>query len=135
MILFCLILFSFSIYCSCFIGKIQCIDGVAIGAVCYKLPYRVGPGVNFTQAEAVCRYRGGELAEIPTKQVYDTVYEYIEQSSYYTINGDSVNNVVIHVWLGSSYNVSTVIILSFFAFSNYNTTVVFGKRGTYEPDF
>ena len=109
-------MFCFSIYCLCFIGKIQCIEGVAIGAVCYKLPYRVGPGVNFTQADAICRYRGGELAEIPTEQVYNTVYEYIKQSSYYTINGKSINNAIIHIWLGSSYNVSKYCILSFLFF-------------------
>ena len=106
----------FSIYCLCFTGKIRCIDGVAIDDVCYKLPYRVGLGVNFTQADAICRYRGGDLAEIPTEQVYNTVYEYIKQSSYYTINGDSINHARINIWLGSFYNVSNYCILSFLFF-------------------
>ena len=99
-------MFCFSIYCLCFTGKLQCVDGVAIDDVCYKLPYRAGPGVNFTQSNAICRFHGGELAEIPTRQVYNTVYKYIQSSWYYRISEELNNFVVINVWLGSSYNVS-----------------------------
>ena len=39
-------------------------DGVVVGNICYKLPYRVGPSVNYDTAASLCTFHGGLLAEI-----------------------------------------------------------------------
>ena len=57
-------------------------DGVIVGNICYKLPYRVGPTVDYYTADSLCNFHGGWLAEIPTEQVYNAVYDYVKKNWY-----------------------------------------------------
>ena len=74
-----------------------------MGNICYKLPYRVGPSVNYYTAASMCTFHGGLLAEIPTEEVYNAVYDYMKKS-WYTWTTDITPNE-IRVWLGSTYEV------------------------------
>ena len=94
--------------------KLHCVDGVVVGNTCYKLPYRVGVGVNYDQARSLCNFHGGALAEIPTEEVFNALYKYVKAKWYIDINYP--NSTWIHCWLGSSYDVS--ILLPFLSFGN-----------------
>ena len=84
-------------------GKLQCMNGVVVGNICYKLPYRVGPSVDYNTAASLCTFHGGLLAEIPTEQVYNAVYDYVKKNWYTWTDNESSN--IVRVWLGSSYQV------------------------------
>ena len=77
-------------------------DGVVVGNICYKLPYRVGPSVNYETAESLCTFHGGLLAEIRTQQEYNAVYDYVKKN-WYTCTDENAH--VVRIWLGSSYQV------------------------------
>ena len=83
-------------------GKLQCMNGVVVGNICYKLPYRVGPSVNYETAASLCTYHGGLLAEIRTQQEYNAIYDYVK-NNWYTWTDENVD--VVRIWLGSSYQV------------------------------
>ena len=76
--------------------------GVVVGNICYKLPYRVGPAVNYNTAESLCTFRGELLAEIRTEEEYNAVFDYVKKN-WYTWTDD--NSQVVRIWLGSSYQV------------------------------
>ena len=89
--------------------KLRCIDGVVVGNTCYKLPYRVGVSVNYERARSLCTFQGGALAEIPTEEVFNAVYNYVKANWYIDLNHQT--SAFIHIWLGSSYDVSNVFML------------------------
>ena len=87
-----------------FAGKLQCIDGVLVGNTCYKLARRVGTGMVYEAARNLCAFNGMTLAEIPSEEVYNAVYNYVKSNWYLTTN--AVNRNFVRIWLGSSYRVS-----------------------------
>ena len=87
-----------------FTGKLQCMDGVVVGNICYKMLYKVGSGVNFEEANSLCSFHGATLAEIPTQQVYEAILNYMKKSWFFEI-GQSY--IYISGWLGSLYSVSS----------------------------
>ena len=54
-------------------GKLQCMDGVVMESICYKLSYHVRPSVNYDTAAFLCNFYGGLLTEIRTPHVYNEV--------------------------------------------------------------
>ena len=84
-------------------GKLQCMDGVVVGNICYKLPYRVDRSVNYDTAASLCTFHGGWLAEIPTEQVYNAVYDYVKKNWYTWTENKRAK--LVPVWLGSRYEV------------------------------
>ena len=84
-------------------GKLQCMDGVVVGNICYKLVYGVGPSVDYNTAASLCNFQGGLLAEVPTEQVYNAVYDYVKNNWYTLIEKESFSYV--RAWLGSTYQV------------------------------
>ena len=87
--------------------KLRCFDGVVVGSTCYKLIYRVGVGVNHEKARRLCTFHGGALAEIPTEEVYNAVFDYVKTNWYIDLNHQESS--FVRVWLGSSYDVSTLL--------------------------
>ena len=81
-------------------------DGVVVGNICYKMLYKVGSGVNFDDANSLCSFHGATLAEIPTQQVYDAIFNYLRNSWFYEIADDEADYNFVNVWLNYSYNVS-----------------------------
>ena len=88
--------------------KRRCVDGVVVGNTCYKLPYRVGVGVNYDQARSLCDFHGGILAEIPTEEVFNSLHNYVKENWYIELNHQ--NNTNIDCWLGSSYDVRFLLL-------------------------
>ena len=78
-------------------------DGVVVGNICYKLPYRVGLSVDYHTADSLCNFHGGLLAEIPTEQVYNAVYDYVKKNWYTWTENKRIK--LVRVWLGSRYEV------------------------------
>ena len=87
--------------------KLRCVNGVVVGNTCYKLPYRVGVSVNYERARSLCTFHDGALAEIFTEEVFNAVYKYVKANWYIELNHHSAT--FIHIWLGSSYDVSNVL--------------------------
>ena len=79
-------------------------DGVVVGNICYKMLYKVGPGINFDDANSLCSFRRATLPEIPTQRVYEAILNYIKNSWFYEIGGNNYN--FVNAWLDYSYNVS-----------------------------
>ena len=74
-----------------------------MGNICYKLPYRVGPSVDYNTAASLCTFHGGLLAEIRTQQEYNVVYDYVKNNWYTWTENESSR--IVRVWLGSTYEV------------------------------
>ena len=62
--------------------------------------------MNYERARSLCAFHGGGLAEIPTEEVYDPVYDYVKTNWYFILNQKTANYV--QIWLGSSYDVSLI---------------------------
>ena len=62
--------------------------------------------MNYERARSLCAFHGGGLAEIPSEEVYDAVYDYVKTNWYFTLNGES--GTVVYIWLGSSHDVSWI---------------------------
>ena len=62
--------------------------------------------MNYESARSLCAFHGGGLAEIPTEEVYDAVYDYVKTNWYFTLNQETRNYV--DIWLGSSHDVSLI---------------------------
>ena len=67
--------------------------------------------MNYERARSLCAFHGGGLAEIPTEEVYNAVYDYVKTNWYFTLNQETSNHV--QIWLGSSYDVSLISVSIF----------------------
>ena len=67
--------------------------------------------MNYERARSLCAFHGGGLAEIPTEEVYDAVYDYVKTNWYFTLNQETAN--FVQIWLGSSYDVSLISVSIF----------------------
>ena len=45
--------------------------------------------MNYERATSLCGFHGGELAEIPTEEVYVAVYDYVKANWYFTLNEEA----------------------------------------------
>ena len=77
----------------------SCNDGKVVRSTCYKLPYRSGPYLSFQAASDLCVFHGGVLAEIPTEDAYDVIFNYVKKSWYLETNRN-----MVQVWLNSIYD-------------------------------
>ncbi|XP_078489213.1 uncharacterized protein LOC144746151 [Ciona intestinalis] len=73
--------------------QIACWDGLVHNGYCYRLLFRSGSGINFANAQALCRYHGGTLAEVDSEQTYRAFFAYVKRiwTNYQTY---------VQVWLG-----------------------------------
>lgn len=92
----CLVLSSVHILFS--IDHEVCEGGVIVDRNCFRLPYRKGPKMNKLRSRDFCQFHGGVLAELPTQEVYQAVFDYVKRSWYLEMNMHQV-----HVWLDSVY--------------------------------
>jgi len=77
---------------------------VAVGGKCYRLLYRVGVKVTFLQAQNLCSFHGGLVAEIPSGEVYQAVFRYIRRT--WSVDLDAKNRNFVQVFLNSPYEVN-----------------------------
>ena len=88
----------------------RCLDGVAVGGKCYRLLYRVGVKVTFLQAQNLCTFHGGLVAEIPNEEVYQAVFKYIRRT--WSVDLDAQNRNFVQVFLNSGYEVIRCLLSS-----------------------
>ena len=74
-----------------------------VGEKCYRLLYRVGVKVTFIQAESLCAFHGGLVAEVPSEAVYTAVFEYVRRT--WSLDLEAKNRNFVQVFLGSTYEV------------------------------
>ena len=89
----------------------KCLDGVVAGGKCYRLLYRVGVKVTFLQAQNLCTFHEGLVAEIPNEEVYEAVFKYIRRT--WSVDLDARNRNFVQVFLSTSYQVKSSFTLYF----------------------
>ena len=70
-----------------------------VESTCYRLPYRSGPDLRFQEASDLCLFHGGVLAEIPTKDAYNAIFNYVKESWYLERDKN-----YMYIWLNSIYD-------------------------------
>ena len=81
----------------------KCLDGVVAEEKCYRLLYSVGVQVSFLQAQNLCVFHGGVMAEIPSETVYNAVFRYIRRT--WNVDLDAKTRNFVQVFLNSPYEV------------------------------
>ncbi|XP_076814005.1 uncharacterized protein LOC143460400 [Clavelina lepadiformis] len=59
--------------------QLKCSGGVIVERTCYKLPRRVGVKLSYDEAERMCIFHGGVLAQLPTGESYNAVVTYTKR--------------------------------------------------------
>ncbi|CAK8689464.1 unnamed protein product [Clavelina lepadiformis] len=80
--------------------QLKCSGGVIVERTCYKLPRRVGVKLSYDEAERMCIFHGGVLAQLPTGESYNAVVTYTKRM----FSIDSIDNKerdFVQIWLNS----------------------------------
>ncbi|XP_076813838.1 uncharacterized protein LOC143460275 [Clavelina lepadiformis] len=78
---------------------LECFDGIIVGETCYRLLYRAGKRTGYSEAESLCSFHGGQLAEIPDGGTYSILFDYIKKA--WMIDLDNPERTYVQCWLGS----------------------------------
>ncbi|CAK8689468.1 unnamed protein product [Clavelina lepadiformis] len=81
--------------------QLKCSGGVIVDRICYKLPRRVGVKLSYDEAERMCIFHGGVLAQLPTEESYNAVVTYTKRM--FSIDIDNKERDFMRIWLSSTF--------------------------------